>query len=120
MMVRQAVGQEPLFYGFTIERHVPADRLLRAIDRFVDLEGVREHLQPFYSATGRPTDGPELLLLMLIVGYCVFVRPGPPSFRADREAALVRWWIVAGAARSDELCALHDLPTVASWVGGLL
>jgi hypothetical protein len=30
--------QEALFYGFSLERHVPDDHLLRKIDRFVDLE----------------------------------------------------------------------------------
>ena len=74
MMGRQEAVQEPLFYGFTLERHVPADNLLRAIDRFVDLGGVREHLQPFYSSTGRPSVDPELLLRMLIVGYCSGIR----------------------------------------------
>ena len=33
MMGRQSVPQEPLFYGFDLNRHVPADHLLRAIDR---------------------------------------------------------------------------------------
>lgn len=74
MMGRQSVPQEPLFYEFSLERHVPAGHLLRAIDRFVDLEGVREHLRPFYSATGRPSIDPELLLRMLIVGYCSGIR----------------------------------------------
>ena len=52
----------------------PADHLLRAIDRFVDLEGVRAHLAPFYSSTGRPSIDPELLIRMLLVGYCFGIR----------------------------------------------
>ena len=74
MMGRQSVQQEPLFFGFSLERHVPAGHLLRSIDRFVDLDGVREHLRPFYSTTGRPSIDPELLLRMLIVGYCSGIR----------------------------------------------
>ena len=31
--------QEALFYEFSIERQVPADHLLRSIDRFVELSG---------------------------------------------------------------------------------
>ncbi|MBP2239027.1 hypothetical protein J2Z31_005568 [Sinorhizobium kostiense] len=46
MMGEQSVMQEELFYGFSLEQHVPADHLLRAIDRFVDLSGVRQHLAP--------------------------------------------------------------------------
>jgi transposase len=48
--------------------------MLRAIDRFVDLEGVRAHLTPFYSSTGRPSIDPELLIRMLLVGYCFGIR----------------------------------------------
>ncbi len=74
MMGEQSVMQEELFYGFSLERHVPADHLLRAIDRFVDLSGVRQHLAPYYSPIGRPSIDPELLIRMLIVGYCFGIR----------------------------------------------
>jgi len=37
MMGERTVTQEALFYSFNLERHVPADHLLRSIDRFVDL-----------------------------------------------------------------------------------
>jgi len=74
MMGERTVAQEALFYSFNIERHVPADHLLRSIDRFVDLSGVREHLRPFYSETGRPSIDPELMIRMLIIGYCMGIR----------------------------------------------
>ena len=48
--------------------------LLRAIDRFVDLASVRAHLAPFYSEMGRPSIDPELLIRMLLVGYCLGIR----------------------------------------------
>jgi len=53
---------------------VPEQHLLRAIDRFVDLDRVRAHLTPFYSEVGRPSIDPELLIRMLIVGYCFGIR----------------------------------------------
>jgi transposase len=74
MMGDRQVMQGMLFYEFSLERHVPAGHVLRAIDRFVDLDGVRSHLAPFYSSTGRPSVDPELLIRMLIVGYCFGVR----------------------------------------------
>src|SRR3982751_4160036 len=73
MMGRQ-VEQAALFYEFSLERHVPADHLLRSIDRFVDLSGVRAHLRPFYSEIGRPSIDPELMIRMLLVGYCFGIR----------------------------------------------
>src|SRR5437763_1425919 len=45
-----------------------------AIDRFLDLDGLRRHLAPFYSGTGRPSIDPELVIRMLIVGYCFGIR----------------------------------------------
>jgi transposase len=74
MMGERQVDQAALFYEFSIERHVPQDHLLRAIDRFVDLSEVRRDLAPFYSSLGRPSITPELLIRMLLVGYCCGVR----------------------------------------------
>ncbi len=74
MMGERQVAQEALFYEFSLERHVPADHLLRAIDRFVDLSSIRAHLRPFYSDMGRPSIDPELMIRMLIVGYCCGIR----------------------------------------------
>ncbi len=74
MMGERTVMQEALFYSFSLERHVPADHLLRSIDRFVDLSSIREHLRPYYSETGRPSIDPELMIRMLIIGYCLGIR----------------------------------------------
>src|SRR5919205_1836964 len=74
MMGERRVGQDALFYGFSLERHVPAEHMLCSIDRFVDLSGIRAHLQPFYSEIGRPSVDPELIIRMLLVGYCFGIR----------------------------------------------
>jgi transposase len=68
------VEQAALFYEFSLERHVPADHLLRAIDRFVAFGDLRRELAPFYSTIGRPSVDPELMIRMLIVGYCFGIR----------------------------------------------
>ena len=78
MMGPRQVEQGALFYEFSLDAHVPGDHLLRSIDRFVDLSAVRPELAPFYSSMGRPSVDPELMIRMLIVGYC-FARPGPDS-----------------------------------------
>jgi len=67
-------AQSALFYEFSIDDHVPQDHLLRSIDRFVDLSSIRPHLAEFYSHTGRPSIDPELLIRMLLVGYCLGIR----------------------------------------------
>jgi transposase len=48
--------------------------LLRGIDRFLDLGDLRQHLKPYYSHTGRPSIDPELMIRMLIIGYCFGIR----------------------------------------------
>ena len=74
MMGDRLVMQESLFYQFRLDDYVPADHLLRAIDCFLDLGGLRRHLAPFYSTTGRPSIDPELMIRMLLVGYCFGIR----------------------------------------------
>jgi transposase len=74
MMGHRQFEQAALFYEFSLERHVPADHLLRSIDRFVELGELRRELAPFYSAIGRPSVDPDLMIRMLIVGYCFGIR----------------------------------------------
>lgn len=74
MMGPQQIEQGALFYNFSLDAHVPADNLVRSIDRFVDLSEVRRKLAPFYSLMGRPSVDPELMIRMLIVGYCSGIR----------------------------------------------
>jgi transposase len=74
MMGQQGGNQDRLFYSFNLDTHVPADHLLRGIDRFLDLGELRQHLVPFYSHTGRPSVDPELMIRMLIIGYSFGIR----------------------------------------------
>jgi len=74
MMGQLPATQNALFYEFCLEKHIPSDHLLRQIDTFLDLSNLRHHLKPFYSLTGRPSVDPELMVRMLIVGYCFGIR----------------------------------------------
>lgn len=74
MMGQLPANQQVLFYDFSLEQHIPSDHLLRQIDQVLDLGDVRQHLCSFYSPTGRPSIDPELMIRMLIVGYCYGIR----------------------------------------------
>ena len=76
MMGQQTGDQSQLFYLFNLEERIPAGHLLRRINPVVSriLAGLREALAPFYSEIGRPSIDPELMIRMLIVGYCYGVR----------------------------------------------
>src|SRR6266404_1791533 len=76
MMGRQTGDQASLFYEFRLEDRISKDHLLRRINVFVApvLDSVREQLKPYYSEIGRPSVDPELMIRMLIIGYCYGLR----------------------------------------------
>jgi transposase len=76
MMGRQSGDQGSLFYEFRLDDRIPKDHLLRRINVFVTLvlRDMRDQLKPYYSEIGRPSVDPELMIRMLIVGYCYGVR----------------------------------------------
>ena len=76
MMGRRGGDQASLFYQFHLDERVPKDHLLRRIDGFVmtALADMHERLKPYYSEIGRPSVDPELMIRMLIIGYCYGLR----------------------------------------------
>jgi transposase len=74
MMGRLDDRQQPLFYKFRLDDHVPEDHLLRRVAAVLDLSDVRQRLTPYYSAMGRPSLDPELMIRMLLVGYLYGIR----------------------------------------------
>src|SRR6516164_8445891 len=90
-MGHRQIEQAALFYEFSLERHIPADHLLRSIDGFVDLQEIRRGPAPFYSSIGRPSIDPQLMIRMLLIGYCFGIR----SERATRFTSI---WPTGGSA----------------------
>jgi transposase len=74
MMGRLSGREGQLFYDFCLDDHIPEDHLLRRIAAVLDLSDVRQKLAPYYSAMGRPSLDPELMIRMLLVGYLYGVR----------------------------------------------
>ena len=76
MMGRKDRDQANFFYEFRLDDRVPKNHLLRRINVFVTsaLADVHEQLDPYYSEIGRPSVDPELMIRMLIVGYCYGLR----------------------------------------------
>lgn len=75
-MGRQTGDQSQLFYLFNLERRIPAGHHLRRLNSIVTLvlADLRAKLAPFYSEIGRPSIDPELMIRMLIIGYCYGIR----------------------------------------------
>jgi transposase len=76
MIGRQTGDQSQQFSLFNREERIPAHHLRRRINPIVTrvLADLGEKLKPFYRETGRPSIDPELMLKMLIVGYCHGIR----------------------------------------------
>ena len=76
MMGRRRGDQASPFYEFRLDDRIPKDHLLRRIDGFVTaaLADVHERLEPYYSEIGRPSVDPELMIRLLIIGYCYGLR----------------------------------------------
>ncbi|MBR1280202.1 IS1182 family transposase [Bradyrhizobium sp. AUGA SZCCT0283] len=76
MMGRQIGDQTSLFYEFRLDDRIPKGHLLRRINVFLApvLDSMHEQLAPYYSEIGRPSIDPELMVRMLIVGYCYGLR----------------------------------------------
>ena len=92
MMGSNDKPQDELFYSFNLEEVVPEDHLLRHIDRFLDFPDLREHLAPYYSHTGRPSIDPELMIRMLLIGYCLGIRSERQLCEEVRLNLAYRWF----------------------------
>src|SRR6478672_11626313 len=60
--LNRAAGPRQRVRGFVVHR------------QFVELDELRLELAAFYSTMGRPSIDPELMIRMLIVGYCFGIR----------------------------------------------
>ncbi len=92
-MMGEPVGrQDRLFYEFDLEDMVPGDHLLRRIDAVLELSWLRSELAPYYSHTGCPSVDPELLIRMLIVGYCYSIRSERRLCQEVKMNLAYRWF----------------------------
>ena len=96
-MMGPAVGrQDRLFYEFDLEERIPNDHLLRRIDAVLDLSWLRADLAPFYSHTGCPSVDPELMVRMLLIGYCYSIRSERRLCREVELNLAYRWFCRLG------------------------
>ena len=76
MMGRRKRDQDKLFYEFRLDDRIPNNHLLRRMNVFVTLAlgDLHKELAAHYSEVGRPSVDPELMIRMLLVGYCYGIR----------------------------------------------
>jgi len=107
MMGRQDRDQGQLFYEFSLVEMMPSDHLLRRINVFATavLADLHQQLKAFYSDIGRPSVDPELMIRMLLVGYCYGIRH---ERRLCQEVACIL--LTAGSASSISMIRFRTLP----------
>ena len=96
-MMGAPVGrQDRLFYDFDLEDVVPGDHLLRRIDSVLDLSWLRGEMKPYYSHLGCPSICPELMVRMLLVGYCTLIRSDRRLCDEVKANLVYRWFCGLG------------------------
>ena len=96
MMGRLEDGQERLFYNIRLEDQVPLNHLVRKLDAVLDFDGIRSQLEPFYSDIGRPSVDPELMVRMLLLGYCYSIRSERKLCEEVRFNLAYKWFCGLG------------------------
>jgi len=96
MMGRLEDGQERLFYNIRLEDQVPLNHLVRKLDAVLDFDGIRSQLKPFYSDIGRPSVDPELMVRMLLLGYCYSIRSERKLCEEVRFNLAYKWFCGLG------------------------
>src|SRR6516225_674855 len=96
MMGRSGRDQGQLLYSFNLEEVVPDDHLVRAIAGVLDLSWVRAELAPHYSAMGRPSIDPVLMIRMLVIGYVFAIRSERALCREVQVNLAYRWFCGLG------------------------
>jgi transposase len=69
---------------------------LRRIDAALDLSWLGAKLAPYYSHTGCPSVDPELMIRMLIIGYCYSIRSGRRLCQEVEMNLAYRWFCRLG------------------------
>ena len=96
-MMGERVGrQDRLFYEFDLEDMVPGDHLLRRIAAALDLSWLRGEMKTHYSHMGCPSICPELMVRMLIVGYCYSIRSERRLCEEVKVNLAYRWFCGLG------------------------
>lgn len=91
-MGRLNQDQGQLFYSFCLDDVVPDDHRVREIAGVLDLSWVHGDLAPHYSAIGRPSIDPVLMIRMLILGYAFAIRSERAICREVQVNLAYRWF----------------------------
>lgn len=93
-MLKEPAPRQHTLEMVILEDLVPADHLLRKIDKFIDFEFIRDKVRHLYcDNNGRPAVDPVLLFKMLFIGYLFGVRSERQLVREVQVNVAYRWFL---------------------------
>ena len=98
-MLREKHSRQGQMELVDIEALVPADHLLRKIDKYIDFSFINDMCRPYYCEdTGRPAIEPVIMFKMLFLGYLYGIRSETRLAEEVRMNIAYRWFLGYGIA----------------------
>ncbi|RUZ78796.1 IS1182 family transposase [Mesorhizobium sp. M7A.F.Ca.US.006.01.1.1] len=93
-MLKRAAPEQTALEMVTLDQLVPADHLLRKIDRVIDFTFIHDLTAPLYCPdNGRPPLDPTLMFKALFIGYLFGVRSERQLVREIEVNVAYRWFL---------------------------
>jgi transposase len=93
-MLKRPAPEQTALEMVTLDQLVPADHLLRKIDRVIDFSFIHDLTAPLYCAdNGRPPLDPTLMFKALFIGYLFGVRSERQLVREIEVNVAYRWFL---------------------------
>jgi transposase len=93
-MLKRPAPEQTALEMVTLDQLVPADHLLRKIDRAIDFSFIHDLTAPLYCAdNGRPPLDPALMFKALFIGYLFGVRSERQLVREIEVNVAYRWFL---------------------------
>lgn len=93
-MLKRPAPEQTALEMVTLDQLVPADHLLRKIDRAIDFSFIHDLTAPLYCAdNGRPPLDPTLMFKALFIGYLFGVRSERQLVREIEVNVAYRWFL---------------------------
>ncbi|MFC5529676.1 IS1182 family transposase [Cohnella yongneupensis] len=96
-MLRSNRDKQQNYELVSIEDLVPADHMLRKIDKYIDFSFIDEKVRPLYCEdNGRPAIDPVVLFKMIFLGYFYAIRSERQLEREVQTNLAYRWFLGLG------------------------
>jgi transposase len=93
-MLKRPAPEQTALEMVTLDQLVPADHLLRKIDRAIEFSFIHDLTAPLYCAdNGRPPLDPTLMFKALFIGYLFGVRSERQLVREIEVNVAYRWFL---------------------------